>query len=1204
MVKKKVQKSSKYDENKTVPLNGILSEFREAIQKEIDAASNNASNSAVQLINGRRIAQIGSSYQYIFEVENALNLPGDTPGDLYVLGRNPIEVIIISIEGMAITLSIPDDIGKFVPNARLQSNLAFLMRKLIERIESNADIPNPVGDSILGNFPADKPYTSAISDDGLNKQQYEAVVSSLNRDITFIGGPPGTGKTRTIGNIAKELYLADRTTLLVSHTNTAVDGAIKIIGKFIDKEELVQGKIVRVGEPKDSTLDAELLLSTHVDRRSAELAERKQKLENELNDLITKAKENSKTLDICEWVMEAQKDISSMDEELKVLNKISENLEALRDELRNYESQVDHWNEAARAAEIAQGYLVKASRGEELIKKLELKKNIAEKRLSDISEQLSKAKSLLKEVEEMGWITRKWRRLPSVEEQSLVVDNLKKEFGEIGLELDDMNTPLEKASSRLSQLKDLLKNFDLKYHNEPKQVLVLVGEHKKKTEDLRRDINANVKDFGAKSAELQSLFEERLLVLIELGLTQKGSNNLDEMLDAIKEAFSQATSMIKDVDVEQLRSEKKELNYQIQSIQSELNEIEDALKRVEELVIKEASIVATTLTRAYLKDSIQTRRFNTVILDEASMAPIPALWIAASVAYGNAVVVGDPKQLPPIVLSSHALSQKWLGRDIFEVAGLTNNSQHSCLVNLKRQYRMHPEISSIPNELIYRGSLENDDCTKNLDGLANWYRFDWGHDTPVLLVDTASVGAWVTSVARGKGSSRLNFLSATICVDIIEQILNENRDKLQVGRRPRILIACPYRPHAKLLELLIREQGLEDEVRAGTTHSFQGSEAEVVIFDLVNDEPHWKVAMFMPSMDDTIKKLINVALTRAKHRLIIVGDFNYISKCAKKAFVGAKLLPFLLDKFSTVDSLDIVKTGLAARAAEAQATVLGGDIEATQNRIVVTQKSFFRYLRADLANARSRVVMYSPFITESRLTQLEPQLRAAIERGVRVYIVTKPHCDRTQREIQQYQKLENALTDWGAIIVHKQRMHEKLIFIDDAILWEGSLNPLSFKDTEEHMERRVSNRVFSDYAHTLQLSDLIGEYNDGAPKCPICGQEIVACEGKDKPFYWRCVEKNCYTRSIDQPALQGGIIYCNRCGGKVEYGEWGGKPAWRCIDNRRHHLKIARTHLRLPKMRAIIPKCYLTKLDKKFNIASKNAIRKAETGNNQLYLFD
>ena len=183
------------------------------------------------------------------------------------------------------------------------------MRKLIERIESKANISNPVGDRILGDFIDEEPYTTEIIDDDLNKQQKIAVASSIERDITFIGGPPGTGKTLTIGSIGKELYLSGRTALLVSHTNTAVDGAIKKIGEFIDDEQLSEGKVIRVGVPKDTTLNAELLLSTHVDRRSAELAEKKEKLEAELSELITKAKKVSKTLDICEWVIEAQEDI-------------------------------------------------------------------------------------------------------------------------------------------------------------------------------------------------------------------------------------------------------------------------------------------------------------------------------------------------------------------------------------------------------------------------------------------------------------------------------------------------------------------------------------------------------------------------------------------------------------------------------------------------------------------------------------------------------------------------------------------------------------------------------------------------------------------------------------------------------------------------------------------------------------------------------
>jgi len=183
-------------------------------------------------------------------------------------------------------------------------------------------------------------------------------------------------------------------------------------------------------------------------------------------------------------------------------------------------------------------------------------------------------------------------------------------------------------------------------------------------------------------------------------------------------------------------------------------------------------------------------------------------------------------------------------------------------------------------------------------------------------------------------------------------------------------------------------------------------------------------------------------------------------------------------------------------------------------------------------------------------------------------------------------------------------MHEKLIFIDNDVLWEGSLNPLSFSNTGEHMERRFSKKVFEEYSRKLRLNELISEYDDGPPACPICSNEVVAREGRDDPYFWRCVKKDCYSRSIDQPPLKGGIITCANCGGEVEYGEWGGKPAWRCIENRHHHQKVARTHLRLPKMREIVPKRKLRELDERFGIPSPKTASTSKICPQEPFLFE
>ena len=73
-----------------------------------------------------------------------------------------------------------------------------------------------------------------------------------------------------------------------------------------------------------------------------------------------------------------------------------------------------------------------------------------------------------------------------------------------------------------------------------------------------------------------------------------------------------------------------QFNERIVEIDSEIRRIENILSKIEEFIISEADIVATTLTRAYLRDTIQARGYDTIIIDEASMAPIPAIWVAAS----------------------------------------------------------------------------------------------------------------------------------------------------------------------------------------------------------------------------------------------------------------------------------------------------------------------------------------------------------------------------------------------------------------------------------------------------------------------------------------------------------------------------------------------------------------------------------------------
>lgn len=1177
--------------DKKILLPTPLNEFCEALRDEITAAKRNESSSAVPLVNGRRIAQLGKSYQYVFDIENILNMPSDSPGDLYVEGGKAIDAVVVSVNGLSITLSIPENLGQFVPNASLRSNLTMLMKKLVERIEGFGSKSNVVGDRILGtsDVSGDPDFNNISSD--LNPEQKEAVAASIGRDLTFIFGPPGTGKTQTIGEIGKKLYKSNRPVLLVSHTNSAVDLAILRIAEGATSEELKNGSILRIGEPKDERLKKEkhpLLLSTHIDGRAEELSQRRDTCKYELNALTEKTIELTQRIEICEWLDEARDDIEKMTTRLNSIISEEKKLSSLLAKQSELASSFSEIEKAADAAnEIKEVMQTKTTLESDIIA---LSNDIDERnRTNDkLIGKLNEASNLLSELKSSSWIKRKWKGLPEIEDQENLVNQLREKTSVAEDKINSLQQNLKNSKNQRSGLSARIDSFKAKYSAMPNELIKKRESLFKEMKGLKTDIEELRTETSMARLDIEDVLKSRLSVLEQLRLSNRSRGSAEEMLKAIKMAYSAAVSKYSGKSLSVMRQELEKMNARITKLQNEIIQIEEMLEKLEETVIKEATVIATTLTRAYLRDAIQSRRFDTVILDEASMAPIPALWIAAGLADNNAVVVGDPQQLPPIVVSERAAPKKWLGKDIFDVAGVTNDSLHC--VHLKNQYRMHPNISRIVNRLIYGNILRDDPSVSNEESelhMKDWYRFDWPYDNSVLLVDTGSLDAWVTSVNQGRNPSRLNFLSATTCLDIATKLLKDDRVQPGQDKPPRIIIACPYRPHAKLLKLLIRQQNLEDEVQAGTAHSFQGAEADVVILDMVNDEPHWRVGMFMHNLDPTTKRLLNVSITRAKRRLIVVGDFTYIQKGARKAFIGRDLVPLLINSYPKVDAVDIVPSGLSARVAKAQQSIISGELSPECKRFVVTQDKFFPLLVKDIDGAQNTVIIYSAFLTADRIGQLHPTLKAAIERNINVYLVTKPLSDRGKKERQHYRRIETTLANWGIIVIHKQRMHEKIVIIDDSILWMGSLNPLSFRNTQEIMERRHSKEVVNNYVNTLKITDLISEYSDGTPTCPICGSEMMASEGADDPFYWKCTEPDCYSRSIDSPKIENGEIRCYNCNGRVEYGEWGGKPHWRCVENKRHRQKIARSHVKLPKMRKLIPKRELAKLENIFNLKHK-----------------
>jgi hypothetical protein len=1274
----------------------LLDEFRTALREEIEAAKRTASAAAVELVSGRKVGVHAGGFQYQFLVESPLNLPDDSPADLIVPGQQGrIEATVVQVSGLTVVVSVPVDLGEFVGRARMQTDLTFLLRTLIGRLEEIGETPNPAGDRLLGLLePSGE--TVPFEHHVLNPEQRAAVGSALGRDLTFVWGPPGTGKTMTLGTLATELHRRGRSVLLVSHTNAAVDQALLHVARATGADELARGLVLRLGESRDDRVanTPDLLVETHVERRSAELVDEREQLNVEQGEQLAHLQTLDRLILVAEWLPDASSELerariqvarhdelhartdevarrhAAAEAELQPWQELHDDARAavvgaervvvLRQELPAVRGRVAQLNtelaqireQRLRADTVAQDAAahvpaVRNARDRLITLRAELPQRepllvATDRELEELAASITDGEATLARAEEANAITRRLRGLPHPDQQRQTVTSLRdrrarleeartqaaEQLAQLNGEFREAEQTIEswghlpdpdlaaqeartllaaeqrlratataasdelaRGERELRELADPLDRFRQLHQGQYAQTVLARGAE---LSAVVEPIAAELAELRQQTATVRAALEESLVArcrqLVAWSLLDELADDFHTLADGLAAAAERAVGELDGRSLETLRGEREQVRARLREIEARLTEIAEALEQIENLVIAEASVVATTLTRAYKRESVQARTFDTVILDEASMAPIPALWVVAARAEQSVVLVGDFKQLPPIKHSTHELAEQWLGRDIFEVAGVRErfdeeDGRPAHLVPLREQRRMHPHISAISNRFVYGGKLRDGAGLGDQELLDSWFNHTEPFDNPVLLVDTAKLGAWVSSVNHGGRSSRLNFLSATVCADIALMLLREDREPFEPGATPRILLCAPYRPHAKLLSLLAKEQAPVGEIVAGTAHTFQGAEAPVVIFDLVNDEPHWRVGMFSGKLDETNTQLLNVALTRPQRRLIVVGDFRWIETKAKKDGILRRILAHLKAHHPVVDAGELLPAGFAARAAAIQQSGSAQRDAPIAPQLVVAQDRFFEHLHDDLAGARSRVVVYSPFMTQDRVGRLEPHLRATVERGAEVWVITKTLEERT-RDRAVYQEIEHGLRNWGVQVVHKKGMHEKLVIVDDQVLWQGSLNPLSFSSTQEIMERRDSREIVADYASVLRLDDLLHPYRADETRCPYCGGEVVAAEGPNEPFYWRCVKDGCFTRSIGDPMPIDGRVVCHNCGGAVEFRWPNENPFWRCTVKHSHRQPLARAHLRLPKMREIIPKAELKKLDRRFSVSA------------------
>jgi ATP-dependent RNA/DNA helicase IGHMBP2 len=291
-----------------------------------------------------------------------------------------------------------------------------------------------------------------------------------------------------------------------------------------------------------------------------------------------------------------------------------------------------------------------------------------------------------------------------------------------------------------------------------------------------------------------------------------------------------------------------------QQMRQEARELVADARRIESQVVEHlldsATVLLATLT-GLDSQLIGERTFDLVVIDEAAQAIEPACWIPLLRA-GRLVIAGDHCQLPPTILSFDAARE---GLAVSLQERLVQNLGPAISRRLATQYRMHSAIMGFSSAEFYDSSLVADPSVAahllpDLPGVEAGPLTS----TPLSFIDTA--GAGYDEELEPDGESRRNSAEADLVCRQVEALLES-------GVPPgAIAVITPYAAQVRLL----RERLAVEELEIDTVDGFQGREKEAVVISLVRSNPKGEIGF----LADT--RRMNVALTRARRKLIVIGD--------------------------------------------------------------------------------------------------------------------------------------------------------------------------------------------------------------------------------------------------------------------------------------------------------------------------------------------
>lgn len=455
---------------------------------------------------------------------------------------------------------------------------------------------------------------------------------------------------------------------------------------------------------------------------------------------------------------------------------------------------------------------------------------------------------------------------------------------------------------------------------------------------------------------------------------------------------------------------------EIVDIRKQINRLRAELKEQEAKYVSYASIVATTISKVIIDPIFDEKKYDVVMFDEVSMAYVPHVACAATYAKEHLICVGDFMQLAPIAQSN---AKTVLCKDIYTFLGINCNGKpfyHPWLVMLDEQRRMHPKISAFSSKYVYSNLLKDHVSTQtSRNEIVASQLFS---REAINLIDLSGCNC---AASKDSNNSRYSILSAVISFVIAVKTEPNVRS---------VSIITPYAAQTRLvraMELDYRKHR-STEIRCSTVHQFQGSESDVVIFDAVESFPSKRPGWLMGKDLNSILRLINVAVTRARGKLITVANTRFWENHYKgTSHTLYRLLQYLIVKGNIVKHEVNNLKGI-----EKLVEVLS--IEKLI-RFYLKQNDYIEQLAKDIRNAKEKIVIALPSgkLDATYEEMIFKLLREKKDQGIQIFIKCNDY--------------KNLPINWKKYALGTENATFPIFMIDDHITWYGvPLAKWEFKD--------------------------------------------------------------------------------------------------------------------------------------------------------------